>query len=84
MARCERCGNDYDGAFTVTMGDRSHIFDSFECAIATLAPECGHCGCRIIGHGVQSGGRCFCCAHCAKSAGVSGLRDRVEGQASPT
>ena len=78
MARCDRCGNEYDKSFTLTLAGETHTFDSFECAIATLAPECGHCGCRIIGHGVEAAGRFFCCAHCAKEFGVKGLRDRVE------
>ena len=54
MAQCEMCGNDYDKSFTVTMDGESHVFDSFECAINMLAPTCGHCGCRIIGHGMES------------------------------
>ena len=49
MAKCETCGNDYDKSFTVTMGGVTHTFDSFECAIFTLAPACEHCGCRVIG-----------------------------------
>ena len=77
MARCEHCGNDYDKAFTVTMAGRAHTFDAFECAITTLAPACGHCGCRIIGHGVEQAGAIYCCVHCAKQAGVSGLKDRA-------
>jgi len=40
MARCEQCGNDYDKSFEVTMGGRTMIFDSFECAIQALAPTC--------------------------------------------
>jgi len=52
------------------------IFDSFECAIAALAPVCPHCGCRIVGHGVQHGDGIFCCAHCARHEGVKGLVDR--------
>ena len=77
MALCELCGNDYDKAFDVVLGGESHTFDSFECAIHALAPTCGHCGCRIIGHGVESDGRMFCCAHCAEREGVDGLQDRV-------
>ena len=77
MARCELCGNDYDKAFQVTSGGTTHTFDSFECAIHVLAPTCEHCGCHIIGHGVEAGGRIFCCAHCAKHAGVRELVDRV-------
>jgi hypothetical protein len=37
MATCEQCGNDYDKSFAVTMGGRTMIFDSFECAIQALA-----------------------------------------------
>lgn len=78
MARCEVCGNDYDKAFQVTTGDgTTHTFDSFECAIQSLAPTCAHCGCRVIGHGVESNGSIYCCAHCAGEAGATELRDRV-------
>jgi hypothetical protein len=78
MATCEVCGNDYDKSFEVTGHDgATHVFDSFECAIHAVAPECEHCGCRIIGHGVETDGRMFCCAHCAEQEGVSGLQDRV-------
>jgi hypothetical protein len=77
MARCDHCGNDYDKAFTVTLGGRTLTFDSFECAIHVLAPHCSHCDCRIVGHGVEARGNYYCCVHCATSAGVSGLRDRV-------
>jgi len=76
MARCEVCGNDYDKAFTVTMHGQQHTFDSFECAIHLLAPTCSHCGCRIIGHGVEDHGVFFCGASCAEKEGVMGLEDR--------
>ena len=80
MARCEMCGNEYDKAFTLTMAGESqgHVFDSFECAIHAVAPTCPHCHCRIIGHGVESDGAIYCCAHCARESGVSDLHDRVE------
>jgi hypothetical protein len=77
MAECEVCGNDYDKAFEVVTAGARHIFDSFECAIHALAPACDHCGCRVIGHGVEADGRIFCCAHCAATAGATGLRDRT-------
>ncbi len=76
MAVCDVCGNDYDKAFQVSRGDESFTFDSFECAIARLAPQCGHCECRILGHGLESDGTMFCCAHCARMNGESELRDR--------
>ena len=77
MATCEVCGNDYDKAFEVKRGGRSHVFDSFECAIHALAPRCEHCGCTIIGHGAESAGKMYCCAYCARQSGVRGLDDRV-------
>jgi hypothetical protein len=77
MALCEVCGNDYDKAFTLTIASRSHVFDSFECAIHAVAPTCTHCGTKIIGHGVEAEGSLFCCAHCASRAGVRGVRDRT-------
>ncbi len=77
MAQCEVCRNEYDKAFQVVLEGVTHTFDSFECAIHALAPSCAHCGCRIVGHGVEADGRVFCCASCAKASGVSGLRDRA-------
>jgi hypothetical protein len=78
MARCEVCGNDYDNAFEVTTAKgQSHTFDSFECAIHALAPECAHCGCKIVGHGLQSEDSIYCCAHCARESGEARLQDRV-------
>lgn len=74
---CEHCGNRYDKSFSVVMAGRTHVFDSFECAIHVLAPRCAHCDCTIIGHGVESTGRIFCCAHCAEQQGVEGLVDRT-------
>jgi len=77
MARCETCGNDYDKAFLVTLNGKAHTFDSFECAINTLAPTCGHCGGRIIGHGVEAAGTMYCGAHCAHAEGVRQAVDRI-------
>lgn len=77
MAVCEVCGNDYDMAFEVHVQGAVHTFDSFECAIHRMAPICEHCGCKIIGHGVQAGKRIYCCARCASASGVTGLADRT-------
>jgi hypothetical protein len=78
MATCEVCGNDYDKAMTIEKEGTSHVFDSFECAIHAIAPTCAHCGCRIIGHGLEAGGQIFCCAHCARKQGVEGVTDRAD------
>jgi hypothetical protein len=75
MAKCEVCGNDYESSFEVSRGGARHVFDSFECAIHRLAPECSHCGCRIIGHGIEADGSFYCCAHCARQRGVHGVVD---------
>jgi hypothetical protein len=77
MARCDLCGNDYDKAFEVRLAGQTHTFDSFECAIHALAPTCAHCGCKIVGHGVEAEGNFYCCAHCAHEVGIGGLRDRA-------
>lgn len=78
MAQCEVCGNDYDMAFEVRVQGDVHVFDSFECAIHRLAPVCEHCGCKIVGHGIQAEGRFFCCAHCAREMqGTEQVRDRA-------
>ncbi len=79
MGTCDVCGNKYDKSFQVIMEDSTHTFDSFECAIHALAPTCAHCGCRIIGHGVEAAdGVMFCCAHCAEHQGVTSLKDRTK------
>lgn len=77
MATCEICGNQYDKCFDVIIGGKRRTFDSFECAIAAVAPTCSHCSCRVIGHGIEVGDQIFCCAHCAKAAGKSNVADRA-------
>ena len=77
MKPCEGCGNTYDKSLEVKASDGTvHVFDSFQCAIQALAPRCGHCGVAIIGHGMEAGGAFYCCAHCARRAGISDVRDR--------
>ena len=77
MAKCEVCGNDYHLSFQVVTAGASHTFDSFECAIYKLAPECDHCGCKIIGHGIEANNTFYCCANCARHAGVGNVRDHA-------
>jgi hypothetical protein len=77
MPRCDVCGNDYDKAFQVIAGGATHTFDAFECAIHRLAPACEHCGCKVVGHGVEAGGHVYCCASCARHSGVKSLKDRA-------
>jgi len=77
MARCEVCGNDYYLSFEVVTAGNTHIFDCFECAVHKLAPVCAHCGCRIIGHGIEADQTFFCCGNCAREAGSSGIIDHI-------
>ena len=78
MAQCEVCGNEYDKTISVSVtGGDTHVFDSFECAIHALAPVCDHCGCKIIGHGIEANRTFYCCAHCARQKGVTAAVDRA-------
>lgn len=74
---CSVCGNSYDRTMEITVGNRGPlIFDSFECAIQALAPTCPNCGTRVVGHGVETAdGTIFCCAHCARQQGHTGMAD---------
>ena len=38
--QCETCGNDYDKPMRIELSGKTHVFDSFECAIFRLAPHC--------------------------------------------
>lgn len=77
MSKCEVCGNEYSLPLEITAAGQSHTFDCFECAIHKLAPVCDHCGCKIIGHGVEAGEQFFCCAHCARTSGVDNVADHA-------
>lgn len=81
MRTCETCGNEYDKTFVVEKDGQRHVYDSFECAVHALAPECEVCGVRVVGHGVEANGKIFCCANCAHRSGVKAAVDRVEGRA---
>ncbi len=78
MAKCEVCGNEYYLAFQVITAGVTHTFDSFECAIHKLAPICDHCGCKVVGHGIEANGTFYCCAHCAHSAGARAIEDNAD------
>lgn len=77
MKTCHHCGNTYDKCFDLSRNGQTYSFDSFECAIQTFAPVCAQCGCRILGHGVEGEGAIYCCAHCARSAGLAGVVDNA-------
>ena len=77
MAKCAVCGNEYYLWFDVVRDGTTYTFDSFECAIHKLAPTCDHCGCKIVGHGIEADGTFYCCAHCARESGVSQVADHA-------
>jgi Rieske Fe-S protein len=77
MNVCEVCGNQYDKCMEVRLNGETHIFDSFECAIHAIAPRCAHCGCSVIGHGMEADGVFYCCAHCASQHGIHEFEDRI-------
>ncbi len=78
MNMCETCGNEYDKCMEVRVDGAIHVFDCFECAINKVAPRCHHCGCTIIGHGVESENNFYCCANCAAEMGVTKVTDRAD------
>lgn len=78
VAACDVCGNRYDKTFEIRYGGHNYTFDCLECAIHRLAPQCAHCGCRVIGHGVEADGVIYCCAHCTRAHGQTEVRDRVD------
>lgn len=75
MKTCATCGNNYSKTFEVIINQQNYVFDCFECAIHKLAPSCKQCGCKIIGHGVEAKNNYYCCAHCAKQAGIHNICD---------
>lgn len=77
MGICQVCDNEYDKTFEILLNNKKYVFDCFECAIHKLAPQCQVCSCRIIGHGFESNLKFFCCAHCAKKAGLNSATDRI-------
>lgn len=79
MAICMVCHNDYDKAFEILMDNQRFTFDCFECAIQKLAPQCAHCECKIIGHGIEAKNKFYCCAHCARQKGIKEAHDHVNG-----
>jgi hypothetical protein len=77
MATCEACGNEYKRSFVVKVSDGEYVFDSFECAIETLAPRCASCNVPIVGHGIEGESEVYCCAHCARAGGEKCAVDNV-------
>ena len=78
--KCDVCGNDYDKAMTIEVGGKRGTYDSFECAIHALAPRCAHCGCVVVGHGVErdgGDGTIWCCTHCERQPAHAAGREHA-------
>ena len=54
MATCEVCGNEYGPSFEVQLKGEAGEFENFEWIIQSPSPNCAHCGCQVMGHGVES------------------------------
>ena len=76
MTKCSVCGGTYKDMLVIRYRGEERAFDSFECAVHAIAPACAHCGCKVIGHGIDEGGQIFCCRHCAGVKGGTAERDR--------
>jgi hypothetical protein len=67
--KCACCGGDL-GPHPVGLRyrGRESVFCSFGCAVVQAAPACWACGAKVLGRGVQVGGRSYCSASCAQPA----------------
>ncbi len=74
---CEVCGNDRKQCFEVRVGEESHIFDSFECAMRALSPKCRYCGCQLTGRGVQIEDVLYCSYTCANADHIRDYDDSI-------
>jgi hypothetical protein len=68
MTTCATCGQEVSRAFQISTYGDGLVFDTFECAIRRLAPQCPTCGCSILGHGFQSQDGLYCSFGCADEA----------------
>jgi hypothetical protein len=66
MARGEPCGHHYGKACAIALAGHLPAFDNVACAMQALAPRREHCGCRIIGRGVEADGPIDGYAHGAR------------------
>jgi hypothetical protein len=68
VSRCEVCGNPISGGVRLIADGMTHVFDSFQCAIHRLAPECEYCGCKVLGRPTVVGRSAYCDEWCAQAA----------------
>jgi hypothetical protein len=84
MAKCEVCGNDHAEAFQVTVDGCTHTFDTFECAYQALGSSCPHCGCHVVGHGVEASGTVYCSVECARQEGERVIKQPTDRELAVT
>ena len=77
-AVCEVCGNTGCQCFEVQIGGERHIFDSFECALDVLTPQCTHCGTPFVGQGVRVENTVYCSSDCVNAAHADRYGIRVD------
>ncbi|MGC3999136.1 MAG: hypothetical protein QM767_17505 [Anaeromyxobacter sp.] len=65
MERCACCGGEL-GRYPIGLKyrGRESVFCSFACAVIQAAPACFSCGTKVLGQGLQSGGRTYCSSSC--------------------
>lgn len=70
MSKCETCGSQGSNLFEVVKDGVARKFDSFECAIESMAIPCKNCGCLITGRQFVADGNSYCCDVCRQHAEV--------------
>ena len=68
MSKCETCGNQDNDLFEVIKDGVSKKFDTFECAIKSMAAPCENCGCLITGTQKVSNDKAYCCDACQRQS----------------
>ena len=64
MSKCETCGNQDSNLFEVIKDGVSKKFDTFECAIKSMAAPCDNCGCLMTGVQKVFDNKAYCCDQC--------------------
>ncbi len=79
MGKCETCGSQNSDLFEIVKDGVTRTFDSFECAIQSMATKCYNCGCLITRRPHFTGDKAYCCNACQKQydAGFNQLSGRV-------
>lgn len=70
MSKCEQCGEQNENLFEVVKDGQSRKFDSFDCAIQSMAEKCSNCGCLITGKSHRHGDAGFCCQVCVTQSKI--------------